>query len=136
MSSPSLPARGSGGRPPGLAELRAAAYPPTKKKIARVWKIHDAGARAGRAASGLASCSRAPDGERVSTSAVTSQWPRITPAMASARSALTLRSRPAGVAASMRAAMFRMARRGAKARPLVASDRTGASSPRVSTVMA
>ncbi len=119
-----------------MGPLRAAAYPPTKKKIARVWKIHDAGARAGQDASGLASCSRAPAGERVSTSAVTSQWPRITPAMARPRSASTLRSRPAGVAASMRAAMFAMARRGAKVRPLVASDCAAASSPRVSTVMA
>ena len=88
-------------------------------------------------ASGLASCSREPDGERVSTSAVTSQWPRITPAMASARSASMLRSRPAGVAASMRAAIVRMLRRGApEACLLRTSDRAGGSSLRASAVMA
>ena len=57
-------------------------------------------------------CRAAPPqaGERVTTSAVTSQWPRITPAMASARSASTVRSRPAGVAASICPASFRRAR--------------------------
>ena len=72
--------------------------------MASVWKIHDTGVRAGSEASGLASCSVLPVLLLLSTSAVTSQCPRMTPAMARARSALTVRSRCGGVAASIRAA--------------------------------
>ena len=43
-------------------------------------------------ASGLSSCRPCPVRPEVTTSAVTSQWPRMTPAMASARSASTVRS--------------------------------------------
>ena len=72
--------------------------------MASVWKIQDTGASPCMVASGLVSRSRIPLREGVSTSAVTSQWPSMTPAMASARSASTVRSRLAGVAASTGAA--------------------------------
>jgi hypothetical protein len=75
--------------------------------MASVWKIHDSGVRAGMAASGLLSRSPAPAGPWVSTSAVTSQWPPMTPAMARARSASTARSLSGGVAAPIRAASAR-----------------------------
>lgn len=86
------PAVSARARSSAVRRLRAAAYPPTKKNTASVCSTHDSGASSGMNASGLetATVPRGP-----STHAVTSQCPSTTPAIASARSASTPRSRPA-----------------------------------------
>src|SRR5690606_29926174 len=68
-----------------------AAYPPTRKNTASVCSAQEIGASSGMVFSGLVT--RSAPGPSA-TSAVTSQWPRTTPRIASARSASTPVSRP------------------------------------------